>query len=89
MAYSDYIYASGENIGIKVNIIDEQSMAVLPSNTDVGIVDMLKYSKEDAENEATSSGELISVARENLEATIKALLLPILKPQGYTLVFNK
>lgn len=82
------VTATLPDIGIKVNIIDEQSMAVLPSNTDVGIVDMLKYSKEDAENEATSSGELISVARENLEATIKALLLPILKPQGYTLVFN-
>lgn len=76
------------DIGIKVNIIDEQSMAVLPSNTDVAIADMLKYSKEDAEKEATGSGELKLVARENLESTIKALLIPILKPQGYTLEFK-
>ena len=76
------------DIEIKVNIIDEQSMAVLPSNADVKIADMLKFSKEDAEKEATESGELKAVARENLEATIKALLLPILKPHGYTLVFN-
>ena len=35
----------------KVTIIDEQSMAILPSDADVGIDSMLRYSKEDAENE--------------------------------------
>ena len=82
------VMAALPEIGIKVNVIDEQSMSVLPSNTDVAIADMLKYSKEDAEKEATESGELKNVARENLESTIKALLLPILKPQGYTLEFR-
>ena len=82
------VTAALPDIGIKVNLIEEQSMAVLPSNTDVGIAEMLKYSKEDAEREATESGELKAVARENLEAVIKALLLPILKYQGYTLVFR-
>ena len=75
-------------IEIKVNIIDEDSMKILPSNTDVSVAEMLKYSKEDAEKEATESGELKAVARENLEATIKGLLLPILKPQGYTFEFK-
>lgn len=75
-------------IGIKVNVIDEQSMAVLPSNADIQVAEMLKYSKEDAEKEATASGELKAVARENLESTIKALVLPILKPQGFSLEFN-
>lgn len=82
------VTATLPEISIKVNVIEEQSMAVLPSNTDVAIAEMLKYSKEDAEKEATESGELNIVARENLESTIKALLLPILKPQGYTLEFK-
>lgn len=82
------VTASLPEIGIKVNIIDEKSMSILPSNADVGIDDMLKYSKEDAEKEAMESGELLTVARENLEAAIKGLLLPLLKPQGYTLVFK-
>lgn len=82
------VTAALPDISIKVNIIDEQSMAVLPSNADVGIDVMLKCSKEDAEKEAMESGELIAVARENLEAIIKGLLLPILKSQGYTLEFN-
>ncbi len=87
-AENKIVTATLPDISIKVNIIDEQSMAVLPSNTDVSITDMLKYSKEDAEKEATESGELKIVARENLESTIKALLLPILKPQGYMLEFK-
>lgn len=82
------VIAALPDIDIKVNIIDEQSMLVLPSDADIGIEDMLKYSKEDAEKEAMESGELKVVARENLEAVIKGLLLPILKPQGYTLVFK-
>ena len=82
------VTATLPDIGIKVNIIDEESMFVLPSNADVSIEAMLKYSKEDAEKEATESGELKVVARENLEAVITGLLLPILKPQGYTLAFK-
>ena len=82
------ITASLPDIGIKVNLIDEQSMFVVPSDADVGIDAMLKYSKEDAEKEAMESKELKAVARENLEAVITGLLLPILKPQGYTLVFK-
>lgn len=82
------VVATLPDIDIKVNIIDEQSILVLPSDADIGIVDMLKYSKEDAEKEAMESGELKVVARENLEAVIKGLLLSILKPQGYTLVFE-
>lgn len=76
------------DIGIKVNIIEEQSMLVLPSDADVRIEDMLKYSKEDAEKEAIESVELKVAARENLEAVIKGLLLPIIKLQGYVLVFK-
>ena len=79
------VTAALPDIDIKVTIIDEQSMALLPSNADVGIDSMLKYSREDAEKEAQESTELINTARENLKATIEGLLYPILNPQGYTL----
>lgn len=75
------------DIDLKVTIIDEQSMALLPSGVDVGIDSMLKYSKEDAETEARESTELINTAQENLKATIEGLLFPILKAQGYSLVW--
>lgn len=76
------------DIDITVTIVDEQSMAILPSDADVGIPSMLKYSKEDAENEANKSEELIDAARDNLKATIEGLLYPVLKPQGYSIKWN-
>ena len=63
-------------------------MALLPTDADVGIDSMLKYSKEDAENEARESSELINTAQENLKTTIEGLLFPILKPQDYSLIWN-
>ena len=82
------VLASLPDIDIKVTIIDEQSMALLPSDADVGIDVMLKYSREDAENEAKQSGELLTAARDNLKKTIEGLLFPLLEPQGYALVWN-
>ena len=82
------VTAALPEIEIKVNLIDENSMSVLPSDADVSIPEMLKYGKEDAEREAMESGELKKAARENLESVIRGLLLPILRPKGYTLVFK-
>ena len=82
------ITATLPEIDINVTIIDEQSMALLPSNADIGIDSMLKYSKEDAENEARESTELINTAQDNLKATIEGLLYPILNSEGYTLLWN-
>ncbi len=82
------VTATLPEIDIKVTIIDEQSMALLPSNADAGIDSMLKFSKEDAEKEARQSSALISTAQENLKATIEGLLFPILKAQGYSLSWN-
>ena len=75
-------------IDIKVTIVDEKTMAVLPSNAEVGLDVMLKYSREDAEREAGESAELMATARENLETTIEGLLFPILKPQGYKVIWK-
>lgn len=79
------VTAALPKIDLKVTIIDEQSISVLPSNAAVGLDEMLKYSKEDAENEARESSELIATARENIQATIEGLLFPILKSEGYSL----
>ena len=76
------------DIDLKVTINDEQPMALLPSNADVGIDSMLRFSKEDAEREARESEELINTAQENLKATIEGLLYPILKAQGYSLTWE-
>ena len=76
------------NINLKVSIIDEQSMNTLPSDSDVSFNVLLKRSKEDVENEAKHSKELINTARENLKATIEGLAYPILKPQGYTIIWD-
>ena len=73
-------------IDINVTIVDEQSMALLPSGSDVGIDILLRCSREDAENEAKQSEELLSTARENLQATIEGILYPIAKVQGYSIV---
>ena len=75
-------------IEINVTLVDSQSMAILPSNTDISIESMLKYSREDAEDEARESEELMATARKNLEDTIEALLLPISKAQDYSISFK-
>ena len=75
-------------IDLKVTIVDEQSMDTLPSDADVRVDTMLQCCKEDAENEARQSKELMDTARENLKATIEGLALPILRPQGYTIIWN-
>lgn len=79
------IVAALPEIDIKANIVNEQSMSVIPAGTKISIGEMLLYCKADAQDEATASGELIASARENLKATIEGLLFPILSPQGYTL----
>lgn len=81
------VTASLPDINVKAIIVDEQSMAVLPSDTKINIDEMLKCSLEDAENEARESEELMATSRENLKSSIEGLLFPILKPQGYSLIW--
>lgn len=82
------VTATLPEISLKTSINEEIPMHFLPSDADLRPEDTVQWSTLDAEKEANESGELKKVARENLEATIKGLLLPLLKPQGYTLVFN-
>ena len=75
-------------IKLNVTIIDEQEMAMLPSNADVSIDQMLRFSKEDAETEAMQSEDLINTARENLKAAIEGILYPVVKTQGYSIIWK-
>ena len=75
-------------IDLKVTIIDEKSMALLPSDADVELGVMLQACKADAENEARNSADLISTAQENLKKSIEGLLYPILKAEGFSLIWN-
>ena len=79
------VTATLPDIDIKVKVVDDQSMIVLPSDANIGLDTMLKCSKQDAEKEARESEELITTAQENLKATIEGLLFPIIKPEGYSL----
>ena len=79
------VLASLPEIKISANIIDQEQMLVLPSNAKAEINDMLKYSESDAENEAMTSIELISTARDNAKSIIEGLLYSILHPNGYSL----
>jgi len=85
---SRIVTATLPEIQIRVSIVDEDSILVLPSDADVEIDTMLKVSKEDAENEASQSRELIDAARDNLKSVIEGLLFPLLKAEGYILVWN-
>lgn len=75
-------------IDINVTIVDEKTMAVLPKGSDVEINMLLKVSREDAEREASESTDLINVATENVKATIEGLMYPVLKANGYTIIWK-
>ena len=77
------VIAKLPDIELKVNILDNEPMAFLPSGVDVKPDLILKYSKEDVVREANESNELRAVAQENVESVFRALLFPILNSQGY------
>ena len=82
------VTAALPELKLNVTVIDEQEMALLPSDADVSIGEMLKAAGEDALNEAQQSGELMAAARDNLAKTIEGLLLPVLEAQGFSLAWN-
>ena len=73
-------------IMITVNTVDEKSLSFLPEDAPVELKTALIACKKDAEKESEESGELKSVAEENIQSVIEGLLYPILEPQGYMVV---
>lgn len=82
------IIASLPDIDYTVTIVDQDSVALLPDNVNIELPELLKTSKEDVENEAMKSKELVSAARNNLKTSIEGLLYPILNTEGFSLMWQ-
>lgn len=83
------ITATLPDIEYTVTIVDEDSVALLPVDVNVELPELLKTSKEDVENEAVKSKELVNAARNNLKTSIEGLLFPILEEEGFSLMWNQ
>ena len=75
-------------IKITVNTIDEKTLDFMPEKIDVELKTILSECKKDAEREASRSTELLNTAEENLQSIIEALTYPLLKQDGYRIVWE-
>lgn len=75
-------------ITVHAYLSDEQSLSFLPSNADIELKDALTACKQDAEQEAMQSEELLDAAEQNLKSIIEALTHPIVEDKGYQLVWD-
>ncbi len=76
------------SIKITSSPVDEKTLSFIPSNPKAELSTILTTCKEDAEREASESGELLDAAEENLKSIIEGLLTPILSPQGYKIIWK-
>lgn len=67
--------------------IDEKSISAIPEDATAKLKDALKSCEEDAIKEANQNNELIETAKSNLKDSITALLTPLIKEAGYTIVW--
>ncbi len=74
---------------IQINdvIINDGSISTIPQNVTATLKDALSYCKEDALKEANQNEKLIATAKSNLQDSITALLTPLLKKAGYTIIW--
>lgn len=66
-------------------VVDESKLAYLPEGVDVNMREVLMLCKEDAQQEMASNPQIRETAYENLRSTVEALLMPLLKGNGYTI----
>lgn len=71
---------------ITVDSVDPQSLSFMPENTTIDIKDILLACEKDAEEEVKDCPELMDVAEENMQSTVEALLVPLLKGTDYHIV---
>lgn len=74
-------------ISVNIATVDENAISYIPKNPDISLKEIIVLCKEDAMNEANNSEKLYQTAEENLRAVIEALLSPILKNAGYSIVW--
>lgn len=75
-------------LSITSNTVDEKSLSFIPEDAEVNLKDAIIECEKDAESEAEKSEDLIESAKENLQSIIEALLLPVVSPQGYKIVWE-
>ncbi len=73
---------------LKSMLVNEGSMTILPSNSNVEMTQVLSVSLEDVEREAAQSQGLLEAARKNFESILQGLYKPVLKQRDYTLVIQ-
>lgn len=66
-------------------VVDESKLDYLPEGVDVNMREVLALCKEDAQQEMESNHQIRETAYDNLKATIEALLMPMIKGNGYTI----
>ena len=75
-------------INITSNTVDEKSLSFIPNDADMDLSDALIACQNDALSEAKESPQLLESAEDNLKSIIEALLLPIVTPQEYTIIWD-
>ena len=75
-------------IQINSNTVDENNISFIPDDVDIELKDALVACEEDAKHESQKSTELVDSARENLKSIIEGLIDPILKPNGYRIIWD-
>lgn len=82
------IFASLPEITLKSYLTDEESLSFIPANTKIELSEAIAACEQDALEESQSSDELMRRAEQNMKSTIEALLLPLLKDEGYQIKWD-
>lgn len=69
--------------------IDPQSLSYIPSEKSYDLKEVLETCEKDVLREANEAEELKTSATDNLKAIIKALLKPIIEPEGYEIRWSE
>lgn len=68
--------------------LEISSIEFFEDNPNLSDKEIIKYCKDDAENEAKATGEIFLTAQKNLRTAINALTNPLLEPKGYSIVWE-
>lgn len=77
-----------EEFNFEVEILEEKGFRASPSKNKLTAKDIFYICEKDAQDKAQQNTELMRVARANLGNTIKALLDPLLRTNGYTIILE-
>lgn len=72
-----------QNVTVKT-----EGMSFIPDNAKGDINKVRSVCEKDAKKEAENSKELFEIAKENLKSTVEALLKPLIKNDGYTIIWE-